>query len=363
MARILLVTNDYPPDRGGIQSYLLGIVEHSSHAVRVIAPFNNGPDQDIGVTRHRSKKFLWPTRSTQKWVEAEAVEFGAEFILFGAPHPLAFMGPSLRRDLGIPYGVIAHGAEVAVARLIPGFSQLLKRSLAKADLVLSVSEFTKALVEKVSGRGVTRLGVGFSQPPEGRGGTQEEFVVLCVSRFVPRKQQALLIRAVEQMAASGPPVRLQLVGSGSGAGRLTRQAAASSAQVEVVDTRSREVVLKAYSEASAFAMLCKSRWFGREFEGLGIVFLEAAAAGLPVVVGRSGGAPETVLPGRGGFVTSNVGHVVEALEWLRTHPDEAKVMGNVGKSFVESEFNWRRVSARFDESIDRTLENSGPKSL
>ncbi len=363
MARILLVTNDYPPDNGGIQSYLAGLVEHTEHSVRVVAPHSDVAADHPGVVRRVSKRFMWPTARMRAWVEGQVLEFQAEFVLFGAPHPLAFMGPGLRRRLGIRYGVITHGAEVALGRLVPGFSQLLRRSLSKADVVYSVSGFTKQLVERVSGRDVIRLGVGFTQPPVQNVEVEAAFTVLCVSRFVPRKQQLLLITAVEQMKATGPPVHLRIIGSGPDAVKLANRAGESLADVEVVATDSRQTVLDAFAAASAFAMPCKDRWFGREFEGLGIVFLEAAAAGLPVIAGQSGGAPETVLPGVSGFVTSNLSQLVEGLEWLRAHPAEASQMGKVGKSFVREEFNWMRVSARFDRSIRQVLTSTGSKSL
>jgi phosphatidylinositol alpha-1,6-mannosyltransferase len=101
-----------------------------------------------------------------------------------------------------------------------------------------------------------------------------------------------------------------------------------------------------YQQMDVFCMPCKSRWGGLEVEGLGLVFLEAAATGIPVLAGDSGGSPETVLPGKTGFVVSDVDAIVEGLEILLSDPAYARDMGAEGRRFVESEFTWERVISR-----------------
>lgn len=357
MARVLLVTNDYPPDRGGIQSYLEGLVAHSSHDFRVLAPAAEAAQTARSVVRHPSSRFLWPTRATRAWVSEEIERFEPDFILFGAPHPLAFLGPRLVATTGLPYGVITHGAEVAVGRSIPGFGWMMKRSLRRASVVFSVSDFTRRLVAEYSDRNVVRLGVGVPHDQRTRPNRPGDFTVLCVSRFVPRKGQARLIDAVARLDTEGKHIQLRLIGSGRGEKRLRAKAAASAASVDVLVGLSREEIAREYRQASLFAMPCRSRWFGREFEGLGIVYLEAAAAGLPVVVGDSGGAPESIIPGVTGFVASTGKNLVEAIVWVRDHPLEAVVMGAAGKKFVSQKYEWGRVSARFDASVDESVRS------
>jgi phosphatidylinositol alpha-1,6-mannosyltransferase len=144
---------------------------------------------------------------------------------------------------------------------------------------------------------------------------------------------------------------------------LRAKAEASGASIQVLVGLSRDELAKEYQQASVFAMPCRSRWFGREFEGLGIVYLEAAAAGLPVIVGDSGGAPETIIPGVTGFVASGRKNLVAAIAWVSSHPSEANAMGQAGKKFVNEKYNWERVSALFDASVDTAIRSGSPKSL
>lgn len=362
MARVLLVTNDYPPDRGGIQSYLEGLVSHSTHDFRVLAPAAEAAQTSKSVIRNPSSGFLWPTRATRAWVTEEAERFKSDFILFGSPHPLAFLGPRLAVTTGLPYGVITHGAEVSVGRLIPGFGRIMKRTLNRASVVFAVSHFTRRLVAEYSGRSVVRLGVGVSHDQITQSGRSGAFTVLCVGRFVPRKGQAGLIDAVAQLDVEGRNIRLRLIGSGRGEERLRAKAAARGASVDVLVGLSREEIDQEYRQASVFAMPCRSRWFAREFEGLGIVYLEAAATGLPVIVGDSGGAPETVVPGVTGFVVSGRKNLVETIAWVYDHPSEAIAMGEAGKKFVSQKYEWGSVSARLDASVDEAVRSSLPNS-
>ena len=99
-----------------------------------------------------------------------------------------------------------------------------------------------------------------------------------------------------------------------------------------------------------FVMPCRSRWAGLEIEGLGIVYLEAASSGLPVLAGDSGGAPETVLPGRSGFVVRSVSDIVEALEMLSRDPERAESMGRAGREFVTETYTWPLVARRIEEA-------------
>jgi phosphatidylinositol alpha-1,6-mannosyltransferase len=106
-----------------------------------------------------------------------------------------------------------------------------------------------------------------------------------------------------------------------------------------------------YAEMDVFCMPCRTRWAGLEIEGLGLVFLEAAATGLPVLAGDSGGAPETVIPGVTGYVVHSERDIVQAVELLLERPGAIEEMGAAGRRRVESEFTWDQVAARFVEGF------------
>ena len=100
-------------------------------------------------------------------------------------------------------------------------------------------------------------------------------------------------------------------------------------------------------------MPARSRWFGLEVEGLGIVYLEAAAAGLPVVAGRSGGAPETVVPGQTGYVAESVAEIVEAVELIS---EDVERYGAAGRGRAEALYSWEAVARRFDDGLQRAVD-------
>ena len=106
-----------------------------------------------------------------------------------------------------------------------------------------------------------------------------------------------------------------------------------------------------YRSMDVFCMPCKSRWGGLEVEGLGLVFLEAAAAGLPVLAGSSGGSPETVIPGETGFVVDSVDDIVEGLEIILADRDRARQMGALGRRRVVDEYVWDRVVANLESGF------------
>ncbi len=344
--RLLVVTNDFPPKPGGIQQYLKGLVDAYSHPIRVLAPADKDAEPDARVVRH-SKSFMWPTSSVRNWIEAEAKEFGADYILFGAPTPLPRLGKRLRSSLGVPFAVLSHGAEVTIPAAIPVLRRLVSGPLRAADARLAVSQFTAEAVRRLSKLPVEVIGVGvdtdsFALPDQPRRGA----TVGCVSRFVPRKGQTRLLKAAAELRKRGREVDVLLVGRG----RLGQTLGKLSERLQV-PTRIEvgvpwDLLGELYAQMDIFCMPCRSRWFGLEAEGFGLVYLEAAAAGLPVLAGTSGGAPETVVPGETGFVVHTVDHIVEALEMLLDDRERAQSMGEKGRQRVLEEFTWPATADR-----------------
>lgn len=357
--RLLLVTNDYLPKAGGIQSYLGNLVERYDGPVQVIAPKDAHAERDAQVVRSK-RRFMWPTRGTRRWIEEQADRFNPDVVLFGAPYPLPTMGPALRTSLGVPYGVIAHGAEVTVPAAFPGTRQLLAGPLKQADVVFANSRWTAGRVERITGRSVTHLGIGVDleafHPSDA--GRSDELVVGCVSRFIPRKGHAEVLHAVAELRARGYPVRATMVGRGRLEKRLREVAESLEVPTDFhIDIPWSELPVR-YREMDVFAMPCRNRWLGLEQEGLGIVFLEAAGSGLPVVAGASGGAPETVLPGRSGFVVHDREGLVEALEILLSDITEMRAMGAAGRAYMEEAFTWDKVMERLRSGLQQAVKNA-----
>ncbi|MEX0825425.1 MAG: glycosyltransferase family 4 protein [Acidimicrobiia bacterium] len=347
--RVLLVTNDFPPKPGGIQQYLNGLVAAFPGEIRVLAPRDDSAGPRDGVVRgHR--RFMWPSRRTRRWVASQVADFQPDVVLFGAPHPLAHLGPRLREETGVPYAVLCHGAEVTMPAAFPVTRQLVKYPLRRADAVLAVSTYTAGRVERLAGRPVRVVGVGVD-PAFGPGAVPASAVVGCVSRFVPRKGQGRVLTAVARLRREGRDVSALLVGAGRDEARLRRLAdrLGVPTRFEVGVPYSRLPSL--YREMSVFAMPCRSRWLGLEVEGLGVVYLEAAATGLPVITGGSGGAPETIDPGVTGFVVDSDDALFDALRRLVDDPNLATSMGQSGGKWIAERFTWDTAAARFEAGL------------
>jgi phosphatidylinositol alpha-1,6-mannosyltransferase len=354
---VLLVTNDYPPKPGGIQQYLGNLVEAFPGEIRVLGPADDraSSDGDGDVVRNH-RRLMWPTRKVRRWVEEQVRSFRPDVVLFGAPYPLAWMGPAIRRATGVPYAVLCHGAEITLPAAFPVTRQLLRRPLRRADALFAVSTFTVRRVRRLTGRPVTYVGAGVDveqftpgQPPAGRP------VVGCVSRFVPRKGQARVLRAAGRLFADGTDLEVLLVGKGRDEGKLRRLAARLGVPVRFEVDVPWEALPGLYREMTVFAMPCRSRWFGLEIEGLGLVFLEAAAAGLPVLAGDSGGSPETVEPGVTGFVVARDAHLDEGIRRLLADPAAARRMGEEGRRRVLGHYTWPASAERLGDRLQEVV--------
>lgn len=351
--RLLVVTNDYPPKPGGIQQWLGNLVDHFDGEVRVMAPADGLAGTATGesiVRRHRSR-FMWPTRSVASWVAAAATDFEADAVLFGAPHPLPSIIPQLRRSFSGPIAVMTHGAETTLPAAFPISRQWLARTLRRADVLLAVSGFTAGRVSQLTGKEVTTTGAGVDPAVFTPGEIPAAPIVGCVSRFVPRKGQARLIRAAARLRRSGHAVEILLVGKGRKEASLRRLAARRGVPARFEVDVPWKALPDLYRHMAIFAMPARSRWFGLEVEGLGIVYLEAAAAGLPVVAGDSGGAPEAIVPGVTGYIAADVGSVEKALQRLLSDRSRAAQMGADGRAWVEAEHTWHHVAERVKAAL------------
>ncbi len=354
--KTLVVTNDYPPRPGGIQTYLHELlVRQPSDEVVVLASSWAGAaefdrQQAFPITRADTSVLL-PTRATLRQAREVATSEGCDRVWFGAAAPLGLLAPrlGLARSVGSTYG-----HEVLWAGL-PGSRQVLHYIGRGLDAVTHLTEWTSQRLTPVLRTPSTILppGVDTTVFHPGCGGEQirarhdlkDRPVVVCVSRLVPRKGQETLIRALPLISQRVPDVALLLVGGGPQRGALEKLAAGHP----VVFTGSVpiEELPAHYDAGNVFAMPCRSRFGGLEVEGLGIVFLEAAATGLPVVAGLSGGSGEAVQDGiTGHLIDGSVEQVADRVTELLLDPVRAKALGAAGRHWVEQEWAWDGLAAR-----------------
>jgi phosphatidylinositol alpha-1,6-mannosyltransferase len=360
--RTLVVTNDFPPRPGGIQAYVHGLASRQPDGeVVVYASSWRGARefdaaQPFPVVRARTKVLL-PTPSAVREARAVARAEGCDRVWFGASAPLGLMA----RRLGLERAVASsHGHEVGWAR-VPGTRAALRSIGRQVDVVTYLGEYTHARLAPAFGpvrmahlpsgvdTDVFRPGAG-GEEIRVRHGLSDRPVVVCVSRLVPRKGQDVLIRALALVIKEVPDAALLIVGGGPAMTGLQRLVAELGLGRDVVLTGSVpwEELPAHYDAGDVFAMPCRDRLGGLEVEGLGIVFLEASATGLPVVAGRSGGSPDAVLDGVTGHVVdgTSVDEVALRLIPLLKSPEAAQHMGAAGRAWVERSWRWDVLAAR-----------------
>lgn len=380
MHKTLLVTNDFPPRPGGIQAFLHSMAlrldpeslvvyastwRHGREAHEATARFD--AEQPFTVVRDRATMLL-PTPRVTRRAAALLRAHDCRAVWFGAAAPLGLMAPALRRAGAQRLVATTHGHEAAWAQL-PAARQLLRRIGEGTDTLTYLGDYTRtriagALSEAAAGR-MTHLPPGVDEqtfhPGSGgekvraRLGLTDRPVVACVSRLVPRKGQDTLIAAMPRILAGVPDAVLLVVGAGPYRARLEQLAAEAgvTGAVRFTGAVPWEELPAHYGAGDVFAMPCRTRRGGLDVEGLGIVYLEASATGLPVVAGDSGGAPDAVLHGETGWVVRG-GAPEEAAERIVTllrDPGLRRRMGERGRAWIEQ--TWRRdlLARRLEELL------------
>ncbi|MEV7420663.1 glycosyltransferase family 4 protein [Streptomyces sp. NPDC089919] len=369
MHKTLIVTNDFPPRPGGIQAFLHNMAlrldperivvyastwKHSAEGRAATAAFD--AEQPFTVVRDRTTMLL-PTPRVTRRAAGLLREHGCESVWFGAAAPLGLMAPALRRAGAKRLVATTHGHEAGWAQL-PAARQLLRRIGEGTDTITYLGEYTRsriasALTPAAAGR-MVQLPPGVDEKTfhPGSGGAEvrarlglaDRPVVVCVSRLVPRKGQDTLIRAMPSILARVPDAVLLIVGGGPYEAELRKLAGASGVGDSVRFTGAVPwAELPAhYGAGDVFAMPCRTRRGGLDVEGLGIVYLEASATGLPVVAGDSGGAPDAVLDGETGWVVrgEDPRECADRITTLLQDPQLRSRMGERGRAWVEEKWRW-----------------------
>lgn len=375
MTRTLLVTNDFPPRPGGIQSFVHHLAVRQPPGSVVVYASNwrdtAGFDaaQPFPVVRDATRVLL-PTPRVARRAARLAREHGCDTVWFGAAAPLGLLAGGLRRRAGIRRTVaLTHGHEAGWTTL-PGARAVLRRIGRDTDVVTYLGDYTRVRLERAL-RGVTELhrlapGVDVDTyhpgvdgaPVRARLGLADRPVVVCVSRLVPRKGQDMLIRALPAIRRRVPDAALLVVGGGPYRATLEKLARSTGVERDVVFTGSVpwEALPAHYAAGDVYAMPCRTRNRGLDVEGLGIVYLEASATGLPVVAGDSGGAPDAVREGETGYVVPgrDVAVLADRVATLLADRDLARQLGAAGRAWVEKEWRWETQARRLTDLLTGT---------
>ncbi|WP_186628339.1 glycosyltransferase family 4 protein [Rhodococcus sp. BP22] len=363
MGRTLLVTNDFPPRPGGIQSYLQSIADRfPPEELVVYAPRWRGDShlafdarQSYEVVRHPTTLML-PTPLVARRAARLVKSHDCDSVWFGAAAPLAVMAPVVRRAGAETIIASTHGHEVGWS-MIPGGRGTLRAIGNSVDTVTYVSKYTRGRFASAFGpqAALEHVPPGVDtdkfKPDSGaraelraRYGLGDRPTILCLSRLVPRKGQDFLIRSMQGIREAIDGAILVIVGGGPYEGTLRALARSCGVEDHVIFTgtvRSAELAAH-HTIADVFAMPSRTRGWGLDVEGLGIVYLEASACGVPVVAGMSGGAPETVRQNETGLVVDgrSVDQITEAIVRILSDATLAASMGAAGREWVEKNWRW-----------------------
>ena len=373
--KILLVTNDLGPRAGGIETFILGLLEHlDGSAIVIYTAAQQGSELFDATLSARTgaiiirdkRRILIPTPSINRRVRAVAEKYESEILWFGAAMPLAWMSALLKRAGVRRVVALTHGHEVWWAKL-PVFRQIFSHSTRSIDVLTYLGQFTRRAMAPVihSSCLMVQIAPGISIDHFKPGLKSMELitelelegrqVLISVGRLVHRKGQDKLLEALPQILLRHPNVVLLLVGVGPRQKKLKQLVRRNGLEdyVRFIGRINYKELPEYFRLGDLFVMPSRSRLAGLEVEGLGIVYLEASASGIAVLAGASGGAPDAVIPGKTGEIVdgTSVREIASAINELLDHPSRLLEMGAAGREWTEERWSWEIRGSRFKEVL------------
>ncbi|HEY5252309.1 MAG TPA: glycosyltransferase family 4 protein [Acidimicrobiales bacterium] len=370
------MTNDFPPKIGGIQAYLWELWRRLDPDDFAVLTASSSPDQEafdreqgargVRIERVRSA-VLAPTPGLVRRIRQSAARVGADLVVIDPAFPLGVIGPRL----GIPYAVVLHGAEVAIPARLPLSRELVAYILRNSVLAISAGGYPAAearravhnhgmppTVEIPPGVDLERfVPLSEAQRTEARsdlGLPVTGPLVVSVSRLVPRKGMDVVVNAALRLQPSFPDLTVAISGRGRDRERLSARIAETGSPARLLGAVSDDDLPRLVGAADVFVMACRNRWLGLEQEGFGIVFVEAAAAGVPQVAGRSGGASEAVVDGETGLVVHRPGDIGEVTEAIRRLLDDKALrhrLSTASRQRAEASFDYDHLAPRLAAAL------------
>ena len=375
---VLFVTNDFGPRAGGIESFVIGLVQGRPFGTTIVYTSAQAEAQeydaqwltDYGVRVIRDKSsILLPTprvaRSLKKIIKSHSIRTA----VFGTAAPLGLLSAGMKRAGVVRTVALTQGHEVWWAKVVP-FRFLLRRIGSTVDVLTYLGEFTRAAISKgitpAAQREMVKIAPGIDvdhfTPTDATAlrrtlGLTDKKVIVSVGRLVHRKGQDHLIESMPQILATVPSAHLLLVGEGPYRDHLNKLVKRHGLEQSVTFIgRINYKDLPMYICAGdVFAMPSRSRFMGLEVEGLGIVYLEASACGLPVLVGNSGGAPDAVLQNQTGVVVDGTDdqEIAAATIELLTDIETSQKMGIQGRQWIIDHWRWELWSKDFEALLKK----------
>lgn len=375
--KILCITNDFGPRAGGIETFVIGLIERMPRGSVIVytskqenaESYDNDWFENFGVEVIRDRaKILLPTPRVARAVAALVKERGITRAFFGAAAPLALLSHRLRASGVTRIVALTHGHEVWWAKLWP-FSWAIRRIGKGVDVLTYLGDFTREAISRSlttkAKSSMVRIAPGIDTDHfapiadahllKSELELDQKRVIVSVGRLVHRKGQDTLVEAMPEILKEHPSAHILFVGVGPHLEYIHKRAIELGvlANISFVGRVKYEELPRFISVGEIFAMPSRSRLAGLEVEGLGIVYLEASACQLPVVGGLSGGAPDALLQGETGLAVDGLKplEVARAINELLADPDRARAMGIRGRQWIIDQWEWRHWSAAFNQLL------------
>ena len=375
---VLFVTNDFGPRAGGIETFIIGLIERRPVGQTIVytsAQANSEQyDADwlaqygVRVIRDRSK-ILLPTPRVAFHLKKIIRKEGITTVAFGAAAPLGLLSAGMKRAGVVRTVALTHGHEVWWAKVFP-FNLLLRRIGSTVDVLTFLGEFTRSAISKgltaKAQASMVKIAPGIDVehfiPTDATVlrnslGLSDKKVIVSVGRLVHRKGQDHLIEAMPEILKSIPQAHLLLVGEGPYREHLQTLVKKHNLEASVTFIgRIQYKDLPTYiCVGDIFAMPSRSRLMGLEVEGLGIVYLEASSCGLPVLAGDSGGAPDALVQNETGLVVDGTDdqQIATAAIKLLTDIELSKKMGLAGRQWIIDNWRWEIWSKDFEKLLNK----------
>jgi len=375
--KILCVTNDFGPRAGGIETFVMGLIERLPRNTVIVYTSAQGDTKEydqrwldqfgVRVIRDRSK-ILLPTPRVSRAIKRVVATEKLEIVFFGAAAPLALMAQGIRKAGVKKIVALTHGHEVWWAKLWP-FNWAIRYIGARVDHLTYLGEFTRQEISRALSSGardaMVKIAPGIDTEhfaPQASAedlraslGLRDKKVIVSVGRLVHRKGQDSLIAALPEILQRHPLAHILMVGEGPYRDHLEKLVKDLKLEgaISFIGRIQHADLPRYISVGDIFAMPSRSRLAGLEVEGLGIVYLEASACELPVIAGISGGAPDAVLEGETGITVdgTNPAEIASAVISLLDDPLKASAMGRRGREWIQSNWRWEIWASKFDELL------------
>ena len=379
MEKILCVTNDFGPRAGGIETFIIGLIERLPKGSVIVytsaqdksEPYDQQWLDSFGVEVIRDKaRILLPTPGVAYCVSALTKDRGIKTAFFGAAAPLGLLAPVLRRAGVTKIIALTHGHEVWWSKVWP-FTWAMKSIARNVDHLTYLGEFTRRAISRsintTAQSAMVKIAPGIdtdhftptdSSELKSELGLSDKKVIVSVGRLVHRKGQDVLIEAMPHLLKEIPDAHLVLIGEGPYRGYLETRVKnlGIDSSVTFIGRITYADLPRYICLGEVFVMPSRSRLAGLEVEGLGIVYLEASACGLPVIAGNSGGAPDAVVQGVTGLVVNGKDQhaVATSIATLLNDQEKAREMGRKGREWVIGQWRWEIWSEKFRELLKPT---------